>query len=93
MSTSFRLNREGVTVTAGNRSTPHARPYEDLFQRGRFRHPVFADAKNKTRKGWTWVTQTARPFLFPAALENQAAATAAVRAALDEAAAQLGFEG
>lgn len=24
---------------------------------GRLRHPVFADAKNKTRKEWTWVNQ------------------------------------
>lgn len=93
MTTSFRANREGVTITAGNRTTPHARAYEDVLQRGKFRHPVHADAKNKTRKGWIWVTQTTRPFLFPAALANQAAATAAVQAALTEAAAELGFSG
>lgn len=93
MTTSFRVDREGVTVSAGTRSTPHARPYEDVLRRGRFRHPVFADAKNRTRKGWIWVTQQSRSFLFPAAEARQAEATAAIRSALDEAASELGFEG
>lgn len=93
MATSFRADREGVTITAGNQSTPHARPYEDVGGKGKFRHPVFPDSRNRTRKGWTWVTQTSRPFLFPAAQANEAAATAAVRSALDEAAKSLGFGG
>lgn len=93
MTTSFRLDREGVTVIAGNSATPHARPYEDVAGKGKFRHPVFADTKNFTRKGWTWVTQVSRPFLFPAAKANEAAATAAIRSALDDAAKALGFGG
>ncbi len=93
MSTSFRQDREGVTITAGNKSTPHARPFEDVPGRGSFRHPVWADTKGHTRKGWRWVTQTSRPFLFPAASENEAAATAMIRAALDDAATSLGFDG
>lgn len=93
MSTSFRLDREGVEITAGNKSTPHARPYEDVGGKGKFRHPVFPDTRNRTRRGWRWVTQTSRPFLFPAALANEAAATEAVRSALDEAAKSLGFGG
>lgn len=93
MSVSFRVDREGVLVTAGNRSTPHARPFEDVLGRGKFRHPVFPDTKNLTRKGWRWVSQTSRPFLFPAALANEDAATAGVRTALDDAAKSLGFGG
>lgn len=93
MSTSFRVDREGVTVTAGNKSTPHARPFEDVRQRGFFRHPVHADSRNRTRKGWSWVSQPARPFLFPSALANEAAATETIRAALDEAGRSIGFEG
>lgn len=93
MTTSFRQDREGVTVTAGNSATPHARPYEDVAGKGKFRHPVFPDTKNRTRRGWRWVTQTSRPFLFPAAEANEAAATAAIRSALDDAAQALGFGG
>lgn len=93
MATSFREDREGVTITAGNKATPHARPYEDVPGRGQFRHPVHANSKNFTRKGWAWVTQTSRPFLFPAAMANEAAATAMIRSALDDAANSLGFGG
>lgn len=93
MSVSFRVDREGVLVTAGNNATPHARPFEDVPGRGRFRHPVFPDTRNRTRRGWRWVSQTSRPFLFPAALANEDAATAGVRSALDEAAKSLGFGG
>lgn len=93
MSVSFRVDREGVLVTVGNDSTPHARPYEDVPGKGKFRHPVFPDARNRTRRGWTWVSQTSRPFLFPAARANEGAATAAVRSALDDAARSLGFGG
>lgn len=89
--TSFRFEREGVEVIAGNASTPHARPFEDVRQRGSFRHPVFADAANKTRRQWTWVSQTSRPFLFPAARATEAATTAAMRSVLDTAAVSIGF--
>lgn len=91
MVTSFRDEREGVTVTAGNASTPHARPYEEITGRGSFRHPVFPDSKNKTSRDWRWVTQTSRPFLFPAAEAKSEEVTGLVRAALDEAAAAIGF--
>jgi hypothetical protein len=84
--TSFRQNREGVTVRAGGTGAPHARPYEGLSSRGgTFRHPVHGN-------DW-WVAQASRPFLFPAAEANVAAVTAAMRGTLDEAARSLGFEG
>ncbi len=84
--TSFRQNREGVTIRAGGGNAPHARPLEGLSARGdTFRHPVYGN-------DW-WVSQPTRPFLFPAAEASQAEVTAEVRSALDDAAAALGFSG
>lgn len=90
---SFRADREGVTVLAGGPSTPHARPFEDVRGKGFFRHPVFADSANFTRKGWTWRSQTSRPFLLPAAESEGAATNTAMRTALDEVGRSLGFGG
>lgn len=82
--TSFRENREGVTVRAGGPNAPHARPYEGLSSRGTtFRHPVYGN-------DW-WVAQAARPFLFPAAQETEGQVTAAIQSVLDETATNLGF--
>lgn len=82
--TSFRQNREGVTVRAGGPAAPHARPYEGLSNRGTtFRHRVHGN-------DW-WVTQAARPFLFPAAEALGGQVTEQMRAALDEAGSSLGF--
>lgn len=93
MVVSFRADREGVTITAGGPSAPHARPYEDVTGKGKFRHPVFADSANLTRKAWSWVDQASRPFLLPAAQANEVTATNSLRAALDEAARDIGFGG
>jgi hypothetical protein len=82
--TSFRQDREGVTVRAGGPSAPHARPYEGLSARGStYRHPVYGN-------DW-WVAAPTRPFLFPAAEAAEGAVTDAIRTALDEAASSLGF--
>lgn len=84
--TSFRANREGVTVRAGGSNAPHARAYEGLTTRGdSFRHPVYGH-------DW-WVTQATRPFLIPAVEASSAEVDTTVRAVLDEAAAAVGFEG
>lgn len=84
--TSFRANREGVTVRAGGPSSPHARPFEGLTTRGdSFRHPVYGN-------DW-WVAQATRPFLVPAVEASAGEVDAKVRAVLDEAAAGIGFEG
>lgn len=88
---SFRHEREGVTVVAGGKNAPHARPYEGVRGNQEFRHPVFADSKNKTRRGWRWVSQRTRPFLLPAAEATQIQTTTGVREALDEAARNIGF--
>lgn len=84
--TSFRQNRESVTVRAGGKNTPHARAYEGLTTRGdSFRHPVHGN-------DW-WVTQATRPFLIPAAESSAAEVDTKVRAVLDEAASAVGFQG
>jgi hypothetical protein len=84
--TSFRQNREGVTVKAGGANSPHARPYEGLTTRGNsFRHPVYGNRD-------VWVSQEARPFLMPAAEASADEATAMARTALDEAGTALGFD-
>jgi hypothetical protein len=82
--TSFRANREGVTVRAGGNAAPHARPYEGITARGdSFRHPVYGN-------DW-WVASPTRPFLLPAVQAKQAEADTEVRATLDDAATKLGF--
>lgn len=81
--TSFRANREGVTISAGGPSAPHARPYENLGDPGVFRHPVHGN-------DW-WVSQAARPFLFKAARSTEGTVTAMVVETMDDVAASLGF--
>ncbi|WP_327047290.1 HK97 gp10 family phage protein [Microbispora sp. NBC_01189] len=59
ISTSFARRSAGVALTVSGKAAPHARPFENLGRRGNFRHPVFGDRER-------WVSQGARPFLFPA---------------------------
>lgn len=82
-------------LVAGGSSAPHARPYEGLSagSAGKFRHPVYADAENFTRRAWTWVTSPTRPFLMPAAEAGEQETTQNMLAALEGAAAAIGFGG
>lgn len=89
--TSFRFERETVTVTAGGPNAPHARPYEGS-RRDPFRHPVHADP-NKTRGDWTWVSQAARPYLIPAGRAKSPEVLPLLHQALGEAAVAIGFTG
>lgn len=83
--TSFQENKEKVQVTAGGSGAPHARPYEGIGSSGdTFRHPVYGDRE-------VWVSQEKRSFLFPAAEAKGEQVTGLVRAALDDAAASIGF--
>lgn len=84
VSTSFRLNREGVEVRAGGPSAPHARPYENLGDPGIFRHPVYGNRE-------VWVSQTARPFLFKAARSTEGTVTVMITETMDDVAQSLGF--
>lgn len=83
--TSFQESQEKVQVIAGGSGAPHARPYEGVASSGStFRHPVYGDRE-------VWVSQEKRPFLFPAAEAKGDEVTGLVRAALDDAAASIGF--
>lgn len=83
--TSFREDREKVSVIAGGSGAPHARPYEGIATQGdTFRHPVYGNRE-------VWVSQDKRPFIFPAAEAKGEEVTGLVRAALDDAAASIGF--
>lgn len=83
--TSFRQNREGVTVVAGGPKAPHARPYEGIATRGAtFRHPVHGNYD-------VWVAEPTRPFLRPAAEAAGPSAEALVREAMDDVGQSLGF--
>lgn len=88
--TSFRVDREGVTIIAGGPKAPHARPYEGTGGKPSFKHPVHANP-NQSRNEWHWVDQATRPFLLPAARMNSAATTALMVEALGEAAREIGF--
>lgn len=50
----------GAKIRVDRNLAPHARPFEGASSRGGFfRHPVFGDRT-------TWVSQSTRPFFFPA---------------------------
>ena len=61
----------GVTVSFGGPSAPHAKPYEHAGAEGTFRHPVSG-------------TIEARPFLHPGALDHLQESAEAVGAVLTE---------
>jgi HK97 gp10 family phage protein len=58
-------------------------PHAKLFEFGG-RHPVYGNKNN-------WVFQPAKPYLFPAARENQELVNTEALAALDHAIGQIGF--
>lgn len=74
----------GLTIRVNAKKAPHGRPYENMGQQGTFRHPVYGNRH-------VWVSQTARPFLFPAADAHRSEVRAAAGDAVDSAARQHGF--
>lgn len=60
ISVKFTGKRAGASVVVSAARAPHARPYEHLGAPGTFSHPVYGHR-------YIWVSQVARPFLFPAA--------------------------
>lgn len=88
---SFRANREGIRLRVDQAKAPHARPYEGMTSGGSFRHPVFGTGD---RQGFwtkdTFVSQATRPFMLPAAVAVQPAASQLILAAIDEASAEIG---
>ncbi|WP_433415032.1 HK97 gp10 family phage protein [Microtetraspora malaysiensis] len=64
ISVRFSGRMAGASVVVSAAKAPHGRPYEHLGDPGSFRHPVFGHRDR-------WVSQQARPFLFPAARANR----------------------
>ena len=84
------LTRGGtaVTIAAGGVRAPMAYTFEGKRGGRPVWHPVFGHGE---RRDWTWVPQTPRPFMRPAA-ENRADQAADVFAkAIDDWAAASGF--
>lgn len=60
------------------KKAPNAKPLEHGGKGGTFRHPVFGDRD-------VWVSQQARPFLWPALMANKGRAVEAAKRAVDRA--------
>lgn len=84
VSTSFQARKAGVSIVVDRKKAPHARPYENLGQPGIFRHPVYGNYEN-------WVSQRARPFLFPAVFANSETVVKAIDRAVNATAEEHGF--
>lgn len=82
-SVSFSVQRPGVRIRVDGKAAPHARAYEGLSGMT-FKHPVFGRD--------VWVTQQARPFLFPAARKAAPDVARAVNDAVQAAAKKHGFK-
>lgn len=50
--TAIRIHVNRKRLPAGKRGMA------DAFEKGAWRHPVYADSRNETRKEWTWERQT-----------------------------------
>jgi HK97 gp10 family phage protein len=83
VSITFSGSRPGVAVVVNQRKAPHARVYENAGQEGTFRHPVFGRD--------VWVTQKARPFLFPALSANVRESLAEIGDVVDRVTREAGF--
>lgn len=79
--------RLGVALRISAAAAPHARPYEGLSAQGGssyFRHPVFGNREN-------WVSQTTRPYAWPAVKAASDKVIPAIGAAFEDAARECGF--
>jgi hypothetical protein len=79
--------RIGLQLRVSAAAAPHARPYEGINMQGNegyFRHPVYGNTD-------AWVSQTTRPFAWPAVAAQGPAAREATLAAFEDAAREAGF--
>ena len=72
-----------ITIAAGGRGAPHAPTFELGLP-----HPVFGHGP---RSEWTWVRQSPRPFLRPAADAKADEAARIFSGIIDDWARQLGY--
>lgn len=90
--TSFAAKSAGVSVFVDSTIAPEAAPINNKGNTGDFRHPVFADARNQTRDGWTWVAQGAIPFFDKGIASADAAINNAMQAVMDAVIAKAGWK-
>lgn len=76
-------SRAGVTVVGSVAKAQHLRVYEHLGFKAPFRHPVYG--RN------VWVSQMARPFLFPAVAAHAEDVDKAIGEVIDKVARAHGF--
>lgn len=69
LTTAFTTRNTGISIVTDRKAAPHARPFEHGGEEGFFRHPVFGSL-NEPRASWTWVSQTAHPYMYPTAVED-----------------------
>lgn len=84
VSVTYSKKKAGVRLVVNQKRAPHARPLENLGQRGTFRHPLFGNYHR-------WTDQLARPFLFPAVFAHAEDVSKAVDATVEQVAKDLGF--
>lgn len=84
ISITFAGRRPGVKIVTNAKRAPHARPFENLGDQGTFRHPVWGNRD-------VWVTQKARPFLFPALEVKGGEAVKEISRVVDRATRDAGF--
>lgn len=89
---SFSAKSAGVTVKVDSTKAPEARPLDNRGRNGQFRHPVFADAQNLTRRDWAWVNQQAQPFWSTGLAKADADVDKAMLGVLDALAKKAGFK-
>lgn len=85
LSISLSRTRPGVSIVVSKAKAPHARPYENRGSAGAFRHPVFGNRKR-------WVSQQARPFLWPGASPHFERVDEQIGQVVDEVARKHGFK-
>jgi hypothetical protein len=73
----------GASVVVSAARAPHGRPYEHLGAAGTFRHPVYGRD--------VWVTQRAKPFLFPAAKAKRERVAQEIDRAVEQALRRTGW--
>jgi hypothetical protein len=77
-------SRAGVTVIGSVTKAPHLRVFEHLGFKSPFRHPVYGNRD-------VWVSQMARPFIFPAVAAHAEDVDKAIGEVIDKVARAHGF--
>lgn len=84
------ITQNGVKILCNRRKLPKGSEAMPLaFEKGKFRHPVWADP-DKTRAEWTWVDQKGKRWFRPTIAIHERDFRQSVRDAVDETFSELG---